>query len=316
MCAAEQASARRMRARLVEAAAGRRRDGRDPGWRSAGNPSIIAAQQEIHCVPTAMRSKSPSPTRSPAALLHDATLRQRLVARGAPRSWSGSPRRSPPNASDALSRGSSLPVEVRTPPRCPKVGPFARRTGLFLPRNRRGIARLAHAAPVPHLLAHPASRWCAGRRTRPGRGAGAPRRTPPGRSYPFSFVAGAMAADADISRALAEGARDLGGRSGAKRVELKQLGDHHPLANGFERITRYTTFRVSTADASRRSGSASTGPAPSSGSRKGRRRGWWWWKGSPRPTGWRWRCSKRRSSGATASRRRRGASSSSWDGPV
>jgi serine/alanine adding enzyme len=67
-------------------------------------------------------------------------------------------------------------------------------------------------------------------------------------SYPFSFVAGAMSVDADAGRALAEGARDLAGRTGAKRVELKQLGDHHPLAAGFERITRYTTYRVATAD--------------------------------------------------------------------
>lgn len=64
-------------------------------------------------------------------------------------------------------------------------------------------------------------------------------------SFPFSFVAGAMG-DAESGRALAEGARDLASRTGAKRVELKQLGDTRPVASGFERSTRYTTYQVRT----------------------------------------------------------------------
>lgn len=67
-------------------------------------------------------------------------------------------------------------------------------------------------------------------------------------SFPFSFVAGSMALDAESEVALAEGARDLAERNGAKRVELKLLGDRRPLAPGYVRITRYTTYRVSTAD--------------------------------------------------------------------
>ena len=66
-------------------------------------------------------------------------------------------------------------------------------------------------------------------------------------SYPFSFVAGPMASSPEARTLLAEGARDLAQRTGARRVELKQLGDTHPLASGFERSTRYTTYQVSTA---------------------------------------------------------------------
>jgi hypothetical protein len=67
-------------------------------------------------------------------------------------------------------------------------------------------------------------------------------------SFPFSFVAGSMAVDSEVELALAEGARDLASTTGAKRVEHKQLADQHPLAPGFERSTRYSTYRVSTAD--------------------------------------------------------------------
>lgn len=66
-------------------------------------------------------------------------------------------------------------------------------------------------------------------------------------SFPFSFVAGAMTSVGEARTLLAEGARDLAARTGARRVELKQLGDAHPLASGFERSTRYTTYQVSTA---------------------------------------------------------------------
>lgn len=67
-------------------------------------------------------------------------------------------------------------------------------------------------------------------------------------SYPFSFIAGAMAADAEVRVALAEGARDLASRIGARRVELKQLGADLPLGAGFERSVRYSTYQVATAD--------------------------------------------------------------------
>jgi hypothetical protein len=67
-------------------------------------------------------------------------------------------------------------------------------------------------------------------------------------SFPFSFVAGSMAVDAEAEMALAEAARDLATATGAKRVELKQLGDAHALAPGFERSTRYSTYRVATGD--------------------------------------------------------------------
>jgi hypothetical protein len=64
-------------------------------------------------------------------------------------------------------------------------------------------------------------------------------------SFPFSFVAGPMG-DAEAGRALAEGARDLAERTGARRVELKQLGNTSPVASGFERSTRYSTYQVRT----------------------------------------------------------------------
>lgn len=66
-------------------------------------------------------------------------------------------------------------------------------------------------------------------------------------SYPFSFVAGPLAKDPEAALSLADGARDLAQRIGARRVELKQLGDTAPLGAGFERSTRYSTYQVSTA---------------------------------------------------------------------
>ena len=65
-------------------------------------------------------------------------------------------------------------------------------------------------------------------------------------SFPFSFVAGPMVTDPAAEPLLTEGARDLAARTGAKRIELKRLGDAHPLGAGFERSTRYTTYRVRT----------------------------------------------------------------------
>ncbi len=66
-------------------------------------------------------------------------------------------------------------------------------------------------------------------------------------SFPFSFVAGPLARDHDVARALAAAARELAGERGLKRVEIKQLGSAGPVADGFVRSTRYTTYRVSTA---------------------------------------------------------------------
>src|SRR5207245_8639765 len=65
-------------------------------------------------------------------------------------------------------------------------------------------------------------------------------------SFPFSFVAGPMARDALVARALAAAARDLAAERGLKRVEIKQLGTAGPVADGFVRSTRYTTYRVPT----------------------------------------------------------------------
>lgn len=67
-------------------------------------------------------------------------------------------------------------------------------------------------------------------------------------SFPFSFVAGPMAADDEVRNTLGDAARDLAARTGAKRIELKQLGTAAPVAPGFERLERYATYRVSTAD--------------------------------------------------------------------
>ncbi len=65
-------------------------------------------------------------------------------------------------------------------------------------------------------------------------------------SFPFSFVAGPMARDHDIAQALTAAARELAGEWGLKRVEIKQLGSAGPVADGFVRSMRYTTYRVST----------------------------------------------------------------------
>jgi hypothetical protein len=65
-------------------------------------------------------------------------------------------------------------------------------------------------------------------------------------SFPFSFIAGPLAADADTHAALAAAARDLAIERRARRVELKQLGVDRAVAEGFERSTRYSTYRVST----------------------------------------------------------------------
>jgi hypothetical protein len=66
-------------------------------------------------------------------------------------------------------------------------------------------------------------------------------------SFPFSYAAGAMAADPDVQLQLAAAAVDLGRRLRSHRVELKQVGDAAPAAPGFVRSTHYSTYRVDTA---------------------------------------------------------------------
>src|SRR2546428_14194599 len=65
-------------------------------------------------------------------------------------------------------------------------------------------------------------------------------------SFPLRFLAGPMTRDPAVARALAAAARELAGQRGLKRVEIKQPGTAGPVADGFVRSTRYTTYRVPT----------------------------------------------------------------------
>ncbi len=65
-------------------------------------------------------------------------------------------------------------------------------------------------------------------------------------SFPFSFIAGSMAADPDSHLALATAARALAAELRVRRLELKHLGERLPAAAQLTRSTRYTTYRVST----------------------------------------------------------------------
>lgn len=65
-------------------------------------------------------------------------------------------------------------------------------------------------------------------------------------SFPFSFIAGPMAPNADVAHALLAETRAIAAERGIRRVEVKQLGTPWPAAPGFERSTRYTTYRVPT----------------------------------------------------------------------
>ncbi len=67
-------------------------------------------------------------------------------------------------------------------------------------------------------------------------------------SFPFSFIAGPMAASADVAHALLAEARAIAVEHGIRRVEVKHLGTPWPPAPAFTRRTRYTTYRVATAD--------------------------------------------------------------------
>lgn len=65
-------------------------------------------------------------------------------------------------------------------------------------------------------------------------------------SFPFSFIAGPLAADADTRAALAAAARELAVERRVRRLELKQLGTDLPAPEGFERSSRYSTYRIPT----------------------------------------------------------------------
>lgn len=65
-------------------------------------------------------------------------------------------------------------------------------------------------------------------------------------SFPFSYIAGPLAVDDDTRTALAAAAREVAVELGVRRLEVKQLGTDHPAPEGFERSTRYSTYRVST----------------------------------------------------------------------
>ncbi|HWA15080.1 MAG TPA: GNAT family N-acetyltransferase [Gemmatimonadales bacterium] len=64
-------------------------------------------------------------------------------------------------------------------------------------------------------------------------------------SYPFSFIAGPMAAHDAAAKAVAEAARDIMRERNATRVEIKTLGPGGAVPDGFTRSTRYSTYRIS-----------------------------------------------------------------------
>jgi hypothetical protein len=64
-------------------------------------------------------------------------------------------------------------------------------------------------------------------------------------SYPFSFIAGPMASSTEAAHAVLDVARELVREVGSKRLEVKALGPGFPVATGFERSERYTTYRIS-----------------------------------------------------------------------
>lgn len=66
-------------------------------------------------------------------------------------------------------------------------------------------------------------------------------------SYPFSFVAGPMSRSEEVATLLYEAAIDIAKERGLKRVEIKHQTNRAPLA-GFERSTRYLTYRINTGD--------------------------------------------------------------------
>lgn len=65
-------------------------------------------------------------------------------------------------------------------------------------------------------------------------------------SFPFSFIAGPMARSDAAALAVLAAARGLVGERKASRLEVKRLAPC-PLGEGYQRSSRYTTYRVSTA---------------------------------------------------------------------
>ena len=66
-------------------------------------------------------------------------------------------------------------------------------------------------------------------------------------SLPFSYCAGPVAEDEPTAHALCEAARALARELGARRLELKRAPTAEwSAAPGFERISRYATYRVDT----------------------------------------------------------------------
>jgi len=64
-------------------------------------------------------------------------------------------------------------------------------------------------------------------------------------SYPFSFIAGPMAASGSAAHAVMHAARGLVAERRARRLEVKTLGPGFEPAPGFERSDRYSTYRIS-----------------------------------------------------------------------
>ncbi|HEU4681519.1 MAG TPA: GNAT family N-acetyltransferase [Gemmatimonadales bacterium] len=64
-------------------------------------------------------------------------------------------------------------------------------------------------------------------------------------SLPFSYAAGTLALDHETSFALAATVREWARDRGIRRVELKSRGEH-PLAPGFQRSSRYSTYEIQT----------------------------------------------------------------------
>lgn len=66
-------------------------------------------------------------------------------------------------------------------------------------------------------------------------------------SLPFSYCAGPAAEDDDVARAMCASARELALDVGARRVEIKRApAASFDVATGFERVSRYATYRVDT----------------------------------------------------------------------
>jgi CelD/BcsL family acetyltransferase involved in cellulose biosynthesis len=65
-------------------------------------------------------------------------------------------------------------------------------------------------------------------------------------SFPFSFVAGPVGGDPEVTLALCDAARAIAEERGARRLEIKHHSPPAAPAPGFVRSQRYTTYRVDT----------------------------------------------------------------------